>query len=61
MWWEVSPFTQKDIERIDQKELKKWIDELKAEQKRGSVLRSTESYQQEIDYLSTFLKQEVVK
>lgn len=56
MWWEVSPFSEKDIERIDQKELKKWIEALKAEQKRGSVLRSTESYQQEINYLSTFLK-----
>ena len=57
MWWEVMPFTEKDIERINQKELKKWIEELKAEQKKGSVLRSTESYQQEIDYLSTFLKE----
>lgn len=58
MWWEVSPFSEKDIERIDQKELKKWIEALKAEQKRGSALRSAESYQQEIDYLSTFLKEE---
>lgn len=56
MWWEVSPFSEKDIERIDQKELRKWIEELKREQKYGSVLRSAESYQQEINYLSTFLK-----
>lgn len=60
MWWEVSPFTQKDIERINQKELRKWIDDLKQEQKSGlsTTLRSAESYQQEIDYLSTFLKEE---
>lgn len=58
MWWEVSPFSEKDIERINQNELKKWIEKLKTEQKRGSVLRSAESYQQEINYLSTFLKEE---
>lgn len=59
MWWEVSPFSEKDIERINQDELRKWIEELKREQKYGSVLRSAESYQQEINYLSTFLKEEV--
>jgi len=54
------PFTEEDIKRINQTELRKVIEQVKKDMNGpfAGILHTKEEYEKEIAYLSQFLKEE---